>query len=170
VRNGKDAPDIRRSQPPSTRDDSVQNKERQAQPPYGYPPPYPTDPKERERFDKMMEQYGPPPGYYPPQGNYPPPGYPPQNNYPPQGQAHPQDNVPSNNQEYEAPYDYGEQYFDEYDQDYYDYDSKLERNVPTDRKAADAHRPEPFGDAYDDRPSIGMHEDYGDDDWDEDIP
>jgi hypothetical protein len=156
VRNGKDAPDIRRTQPPPTKDDSMQNGQRQMPP---YPPPYPTDPKERERFEKMMEQYGPPPGYYPPPSGYPPPpsGYPPPGAFPPS--PYPDDY----NQPYDAPYDYGEQYYDEYEPEY-DFNSRFDSTKTNDQKTATFHDERAVDLAADEYPVIDDQDDYIDSD------
>ncbi len=165
VRNGKDAPDIVRTQPPassSPAQNGGQQSGRSGPPPaYGYPPPppYPTDPQEREQFERMMEQYGPPPGYYPPQGGGGGGGYPPWGNSPPPPYPYPDNAAP---EEYypPPPYDYNEDYFggEEYE---YDYNGKL-NNANEDAKMADIHDPNSLPGVVSGHDSI--HDDYMDDD------
>lgn len=135
IRNGKDAPDIKRTQPPtppsppSNGRDDAQNGQRAmpGNPPPGYyPPPYPMDPKEREQMEKMMQQ-GPPPGYYPPPGYFQQP--------PPYQQEAPYGRDPYD-QGYDNPDDF---YYDEYEPDYEDYDSKLDLKEHDDERTADVH-------------------------------
>jgi hypothetical protein len=120
VRNGKDAPDLRRTAPraPNGRDDAAIQKNGMPAYPQDmangyYPPPYQMqppqmDPKERERIEQEMqrrrEMYysAPPPGYYPPP-------YQPEDSY--------------NGQNYD-PYEY-EDYYEDYD-GYEDWESKYE--------------------------------------------
>lgn len=151
VRNGKDSPDIRRTQPaqPAQKDDA-QNVQRGAPPGYPPMPPMPPmDPKERERFEREMQQYGPPPGYYPPPGYFPPGS----------GYGGPEDFYPPPNDEFDNGYDYEENYYG--DPDYYDgYDSNLNNPTNETQKTAEYVDTHPSEVANDEDPSFDGQDDY----------
>lgn len=138
VRNGKDAPDLRRTQPrpPNGKDDAAAPPSQKGPPtmppnmnggfypPFEIPPGVKLDPKERERIEQELERRrqmyfnGPPPDYYPP----------------PPYQQEDQQNGPGG---YDNGYDYRNQdYYDEYEPDYGDLDSKLENPALKNEKTA----------------------------------
>lgn len=145
IRNGKDAPEMKRADPASRNNSGAPAMPKampQGMPPGGYyPPPFPPDmdPKERERIEQEMQRYqdsyygGPPPGYFPPQM---PPGY--ENSYPDQDMNEDgYDNMP-------------EEFYEEYDyENYYNgYDSKLHDPKQDQRKSVDYDDEQPRQDPH----------------------